>query len=102
MRFRIKELRKQKGLTQLQVSEMIGTSRAYLTQIESGTRRVNEDLLDKIAAALGCKPSDLIDDGGVPESVQRITDLVQSMEPNEQQKVLDYALLIAGALKRAS
>jgi len=53
MKLRIRQLREDLGLTQLQLAEMAGLSRSQLAMIEAGTRNVNNVRLQQIAKALG-------------------------------------------------
>ena len=53
MKLRIRKLREELGLTQLQLAEKAGLSRSQLAMIEAGTRNVNNVRLQQIAKALG-------------------------------------------------
>lgn len=53
MQINLKELRKQKSLTQEEVSERIGITRSSYTNIENGERRPSVETAKKIAAVLG-------------------------------------------------
>ena len=46
-------------MSQAQLAREIGVKQAYISLLESGERPLNDDLLQKISAALGCKPEDL-------------------------------------------
>ena len=50
---RIAELRKAKGLTQMQLAEKTGFSQSNIGRIETGRYSVGLDVLAKIAEALG-------------------------------------------------
>ena len=50
---RIKELRKQHGLTQDRFALMTGINRSYLADIEKGNRNFANDTLEKIDNAFG-------------------------------------------------
>jgi len=39
---------------------MIGSSKGYISELESGKRRYNQELLEGLAVALSCEPADLI------------------------------------------
>lgn len=52
---RIAELRKAKGLTQMQLAEKTGFSQSNIGRIETGRYSVGLDVLAKIAEALGAK-----------------------------------------------
>lgn len=52
--------RKKRGLSQEQLAEMVETSKGYISDLEKGDRRYNQDLLERFAAALQCQPRDLL------------------------------------------
>jgi len=56
---KLRTMRKQKGLTQLELAKKIGVSESYICQIENG-KMISIKKLDKLAKALGCEPKDLI------------------------------------------
>ena len=53
IRFRLKEIRKQKGLTVMQVAERSGVSHSTITDIENGIKTPKIDTYCQIARALG-------------------------------------------------
>lgn len=57
--FRISELRKERGIQQKDLAEMLHIAPNALCQYETGARAVPSALLPAIAAALGCKIEDL-------------------------------------------
>lgn len=61
MGYNLKQIRKEKGLTQAELAKRTGISRATICRLENGTQK---DLmvgnLNRIAEALDCKVSDLI------------------------------------------
>ncbi len=56
---RIQKLRKTTGLTQEEVAEKIGISRAYMGYIEQGRYSASIEVLEKIAKVLKVKMADL-------------------------------------------
>lgn len=52
---RIAAIRKEKSLTQEQLSQMTGLDRANIGKIENGRYNVSIDILGKICEALGCR-----------------------------------------------
>lgn len=44
---------------QSELARAIGIKQAYMSQLENGDRPLNDELLQKIAVALRCKPEDL-------------------------------------------
>lgn len=97
MELRIKELRILKGLTQGELAKRVGISRAYMTQLEGGTRRANNDILEGVAKALGVSPSELIIDNAQTEAITTLLSIAKGMSEGDQNKVLEYAQLLKTA-----
>ena len=67
IRIRLRELRTARGLTQVQLAELCGMPQSTISRIESGsTTGVDFETLDRVAAALGVHPSELIVYGQIP------------------------------------
>lgn len=62
IRKRIRDLRKSKGMSAKDVSERMGISRPFYTQLEGGTRRLSVQYLEGVAKALGTTVADLYKD----------------------------------------
>jgi len=62
MRNKVRELRKDKGITQIQLAKITGCAQSDISKIESGRRGLSDDLMLVFASALGVHPSELIDD----------------------------------------
>lgn len=63
MKNKLKEVRLAAGMTQEQLANAIGSSKQYISQLETGSRDINRiqvDTMQRICAALGCEASDLI------------------------------------------
>lgn len=63
MKNSLKDVRLQKGMTQEQLAQAVGTSKAYISQLETGNRNIEtirQDTMSRLCAALGCSPEDLI------------------------------------------
>lgn len=60
MENRIREFRKNRGLTLEQLAEKVGTTFAQIQKLEKGERRLTHEWMQRIAKALGCQPQDLI------------------------------------------
>lgn len=58
---KIKELRKNKGLTQEELSEKAQIKYTYLGDVERGVRNISLESLEKIMNALEIRPGDLFD-----------------------------------------
>jgi transcriptional regulator with XRE-family HTH domain len=66
---RIKELRDERGMSLARLEEITGISAQQINRLEKGTRRLNEDNVAKLAAALGCRAQDIFGDlpaAGIP------------------------------------
>jgi transcriptional regulator with XRE-family HTH domain len=58
---KVREIRKQKGLSQEELAFRSGLHRTYISDIERGDRNVSLKNIEKIARALGVKPSELLE-----------------------------------------
>ena len=45
-------------MSQARLAQEIGVKQAYISLLESGERPLNDELIQKIAVALRCKPED--------------------------------------------
>jgi transcriptional regulator with XRE-family HTH domain len=64
----IKVLRLEKGMTQKQLAQKVGTSESTIKMIETNKNNPGAELLPKLADALGVKPSDLTEKENKTES----------------------------------
>ena len=63
MKNNVKEYRNKLGITQEQLALAVGTSKSYISQLESGTRDITNirvSTMDKLCQALNCSANDLI------------------------------------------
>lgn len=58
---RVRELRDRKGISQERLGEMAGLHRTYIGMLERAEKNVTLVNLEKVAKALGVRPSSLID-----------------------------------------
>ena len=56
----IRELRKERGLSQDVLSGLAGIARSHLSMIENGSKQANFETIWKIALALEMKPSEFV------------------------------------------
>lgn len=77
----IKKYRKQAGLTQEQLAKKIGVSLMSVRRYESNERVVTEEILQKIAAVLGCSKWDLRPTMTMYEMYQRDIESIPDMSP---------------------
>tara|TARA_R110000824_G_scaffold3839_11_gene18396 strand:+ start:20300 stop:20539 length:240 start_codon:yes stop_codon:yes gene_type:complete len=57
--YALRDLRREKGVTQMQLSERLGRVQSYISNIERGERRLDVIEFAEIAHALGEEPSKL-------------------------------------------
>lgn len=69
----LKYLRKKNGYTLEALSKVTGISISYLSRLESGSRRLNTDLIRRLSHAFGCDPSELLDANEVAGSQTQTT-----------------------------
>ncbi len=65
---RIKELRKEQGLTQQQLAEKVGVTYIQIGRYETGKSNASADVLQKVAGALGTT-ADFLMNGGNAEQL---------------------------------
>jgi putative transcriptional regulator len=64
---RLRDLRKARGLTQVQVAEATGIDQSQISRIESGeTTAMDFSVLERLCAVLRCEPGDLLERAGRP------------------------------------
>lgn len=62
----LEEIRKAKGFSQLSLAQAIGTSQAFVCELERGRKLPSFDTLLKIAKVLDCSLDDLVDVKAAP------------------------------------
>jgi transcriptional regulator with XRE-family HTH domain len=60
----LKDLREQRGMTQKELAEKLGSSKSTISMMENGKRFPSFDMLKNIASALNVAPSALLGEGG--------------------------------------
>jgi transcriptional regulator with XRE-family HTH domain len=70
------EWRRHSGLTQERVAEEIDKTKGYISELERGVKRYNQDILEALAKLYKCTPADLLsvnpeqdDDRGAAEVI---------------------------------
>jgi imidazoleglycerol-phosphate dehydratase len=57
---KIRDLRKQKALSQQDLAKRIGTTGQQVGHLEAGRRKLTQDWMERLAAGLDCGPADLL------------------------------------------
>lgn len=76
----LKYLRKRSGYTLEMLSEITSISISYLSRLESGSRRLNTDLIRRLSHAFGCEPAELL------QEVSHDSHIVTPVEFNKRRK----------------
>ncbi len=88
---RIQKIRQEKGYTQLQLSEMVGLSTNYLSDIERGKSSARLDKLVAIMNALECSADDVFADVinfGYKVKTSHLSDKLALLSPDEQKRAI--------------
>lgn len=88
----IKEWRKFRSLTQEQLAERIGIDKSYLSKIETGKRRYDQQFLEAAADALRCEPGDLIVRN--PLDVDGVWSIWDQLEPTQRRQWIEIGKTI--------
>jgi transcriptional regulator with XRE-family HTH domain len=84
---RIRELRKQKGLTQEQLGDYSGVGAKYISQVERTGANVTLSLAESIAGGLGVDLKDLFDFNHNVEDIELRGELISMLESAEGEKL---------------
>ena len=87
---RIQKVRKSRGYTQQQFSEMVGLSTNYLSDVERGKSSVRLYKLVAIINSLECSADDVFMDViecGLKIKSSRLSERIEVLPPNDQEKV---------------
>ena len=85
----IKKIRKRKGLTQKQLSELTGLKQNTISNHENGNRSIDEVDIHVYSNALGVSPKELFD--SYKESSDNLTEIYNQLNSDRQTKVYDFA-----------
>jgi transcriptional regulator with XRE-family HTH domain len=75
----LRQIRQQKGLSQVELAEMVGCSQGMISKIEKGQANPTLDLIEAIAQALDTSPASVF---GLPELQQRALDAIERLDPD--------------------
>ena len=67
MRLRLREFRERRFLTQQDLADKIGTTKANISLLESGSQQPRPSTIKRLAEALGVEPDELVDWAAVTE-----------------------------------
>jgi transcriptional regulator with XRE-family HTH domain len=83
---RIKQLRKEKGLSQAELGKLVGLSYAQIGRYEKKGMQPSAEVLNKIAEALGASPDFLLNGSAEEKAANHLSDkeLIQQFKEVEQ------------------
>ena len=90
LNIRIREIRKARKMTLAQLAGQVSTSIPHMSEVERGLKNLNNHLLERIAAALGVAPSDLIS-SDVDTDIARLNELVSRLDAADAARVAAFA-----------
>ena len=84
--FRIKQARRDKGLTQECLAETVGVATEYMSRVETGASRPSLVLIERIASVLEVDESELLF-GGTAEKIESksLMEKIAMMEPGRRE-----------------
>jgi transcriptional regulator with XRE-family HTH domain len=99
LNLRIRELRKERGLTLADLAGKVGVSTPHMSEVERGKKNLNNHLLERISEALGVHPTQLLGD---TESQQwnSLKSIVEDLSRDDQDRVLEFALGLRATSKQ--
>ncbi|WP_059031864.1 helix-turn-helix domain-containing protein [Tepidanaerobacter syntrophicus] len=89
---RIKVLRNKKGLTAMQLAEMVSISREHLSAVENGIKPISLTTLQKICDALGITLAEFFMDENVnlPPEYQELLENVKVLSPKQLELLNEF------------
>jgi len=107
----LKRLRQERGMSQEELAKALGfKNRSSINKIEIGRSNIPTDLITRTAEILGVSPLELFQEepevketlpsgsfrGGVDITAKndKISPVLEKLSPNNQEKLLDYALFL--------
>lgn len=84
---RIRQYRSIRGITQEELAYMIGSSSAYICNVELGKKKPSLQMLSEIADAMNLTVNDFLYDRK-PADVDSITDILALFNQEKQQRII--------------
>jgi transcriptional regulator with XRE-family HTH domain len=81
-------------LSQQQLADRLESSKGYISDLERGVRRYNQDLLEALAYALMCDPADLLMRD--PTKEDAIWSIWESVPETDRPKVIEMIKVFSG------
>ncbi len=102
---RLRAIRRERGMTQAELADLLGTHFTSVSQMERGLRGITVQQLIKLSTALGVTPNDVLLSGPPPNPVSRRKSRVlkrlqrlEELSDAEQKAILE---ILDGLLRRS-
>ena len=79
MQNRIREIRKQRGITQVELAKKLGITQGGIQKLEVGSRNLDIEWMRKIAKALDCQPYELLPLDMQPDITPEETEILRAI-----------------------
>lgn len=89
---KIKEFRKNSGLTQTELAQHLQTTKQTVSRYENGSRKASQETLFALAQLFSISPNEFFPEGKTNLDEQ-LKDTLSQLQPEQQKQVLDYATL---------
>ena len=91
--FYMYEWRKHVGATQQELADAMGLQKGYVSELENGKKRYNQDHLESMARFFKCEPGDILAKNPLgQDSEAEIIDLwKRKLDDQDRRAVLDFA-----------
>jgi len=86
----IRDLRRTRGMTQKQLADMVGVSKSYLSELETGKKPINSLRLAAFAKALDVSPASLIAEIDDPDALDDLIEKILNLDSARLANVIDY------------
>lgn len=90
---RVRAMRKQAGMTLVEVGEELGLTHTHISNIERGVRKLDLDTMEKLARVLRCSVADFLTEEHFPHRnsplQQVVVDNMAQMDERDQQRIAD-------------
>ena len=83
---RIKEARKNKGITQEMLAEKLDVTIGYVSQVERGITKISLDLLGAISTILDCDVATLISESAIHSNDYMMTEMIEAISKLDDKK----------------
>lgn len=96
-RWYAREWREKRGISQEELAERIGTSKGYVSDLESGKRRYNRDHVEAIVSALGLSSlAELFTDPGEDDLEAKLRAEFRAASGPQRERILAVVRAMTG------